>query len=66
MKPSTVRVLSMLKHAGARGVTSGEFAQAYVLRYSARLHELRKAGYQIRIEWIPDRSSCRYVLKEPI
>ena len=42
-------VLKMLDQARVdrRGVTNGEFADAGILRYSARIEELRKAGYRI-------------------
>ena len=42
-------VLRMLNQARVdrRGVTNGEFADAGILRYSARIEELRKAGYRI-------------------
>lgn len=42
-------VLKMLDRARVdhRGVTNGEFADAGILRYSARIEELRKAGYRI-------------------
>jgi Helix-turn-helix domain len=42
-------VLKMLDEARVdrRGVTNGEFADAGILRYSARIKELRKQGYRI-------------------
>ena len=42
-------VLKMLDQARVdrRGVTNGEFADAGILRYSARIEELRKQGYRI-------------------
>jgi len=43
------RVLKMLDEARVdhRGITNGQFAEAGILRYSARIEELRKAGYRI-------------------
>lgn len=63
MKPSTEKVLNMLRAAGSRGVTSGEFAQAYVLRYSARLLELRDSGRIISRTPVPEHSQYCYVLE---
>lgn len=42
-------VLKMLDQAcvDRRGVTNGQFAEAGILRYSARIDELRKAGHRI-------------------
>jgi hypothetical protein len=62
-KPSLEKVYLMLVQAGARGVTSGEFANAYVLRYAARLHELKGLGMVITKEKLEGRSSWRYVLR---
>lgn len=41
MKASTARVLRLLRQAGSRGVTTGEFGEARCLRASGRIHELR-------------------------
>ena len=43
----TVRVLHMLQEAGPRGVTTGEFLEAHIGRFSARLGELRAVGWTI-------------------
>ena len=40
-------VLRMLTDAGDRGVTTGAFLDAKVPRFSARIEELRRAGYLI-------------------
>jgi hypothetical protein len=40
-------VLAMLRRADKYGITNGAFAEAGILRYSARIEELRKAGYPI-------------------
>lgn len=40
-------VLAMLEEAGEGGVTSNRFFESYLPRFSARIHELRKAGYRI-------------------
>lgn len=41
MKQSTQRVLSLLRSAGSRGITTGELAEARCPRASARIYELR-------------------------
>lgn len=41
------RVEKMLRTAGDRGVTNATFAQAGILRYAARIEELRKSGLSI-------------------
>ena len=43
-------VLQYLRQAGDRGVTNGFFADKHILRYSARVHELRDLGFIIRTE----------------
>lgn len=54
--------LSMLKSAGSAGVTTQQFLQAYIPRFSARLLELKQEGYDIQT--LPYKGSCkRYVLK---
>mgnify|MGYP001558349526 CR=1 FL=1 len=64
MKPSLARVYDMLEAAGSRGVTSGEFARAFVLRFSARIHELRKLGLEVHAEKLPGRSQWLFVLRK--
>jgi hypothetical protein len=44
------KILRMLRVAGKRGVTSNEFLQAHLPRFSARILELRKRGYRIESE----------------
>ncbi len=41
------RVLVMLRDAGAKGVCGTTFTEERVPRYSARIGELRKAGWDI-------------------
>jgi hypothetical protein len=41
-------VLVMLRDAGTRGVCGTTFLKAYQPRYSARLHALRKRGWNIQ------------------
>ena len=43
-------VLQYLRQAGERGVTNGFFADKHILRYSARIWELREEGFEIRTE----------------
>ncbi len=65
MKPSTSRALCLLREAGANGVTTADFAQAYIARFGARLAELRDLGAVIDVERLPG-NQCRYVLtREP-
>jgi Helix-turn-helix domain len=40
-------VYSMLRRAHKDGVTNGAFAEAGILRYSARIRELRREGHPI-------------------
>ena len=40
----------MLIHAGTRGVENYKFPEAKILRYSARIGDLRKQGYDIFCE----------------
>lgn len=65
LKPSAVKVYDLLKAAGPRGVTSGEFIRAYVERFSARILELRQLGLEIRTERIEGRAQSRYTLRGP-
>lgn len=44
------RLLKMLWKAGSRGVPNYEFPKHKILRYSARIGDLRKAGYNIACE----------------
>ena len=56
------QVLHMLKQAGERGVTTADFLQAYMPRFSARIKELRDAGHRIDTERVGP-SSSRYTLR---
>lgn len=48
-KPSKKEItLKMLAEAGPSGVSNREFNNAGIFRYSARIQELRDAGYNIR------------------
>jgi hypothetical protein len=62
MKPSTSRVLGLLREAGDDGMSTGDFARAYCARFGARLKELRAVGCDIEAERI-DAHSFRYFLR---
>lgn len=47
LKPQARQVLAMLRSAGERGVSNGEFIRAYINRFGGRLHEIREAGWGI-------------------
>jgi hypothetical protein len=55
------RILVWLRMRGPKGVLNTELTEL-CMRYAARLHELRKAGYDIRTERL-DESRFRFVLK---
>lgn len=59
MKPSLRKVYAMLREAGPDGVTTRQFMRAYVERFSARLHELRRLGVTIGRQRVDD-SQWRY------
>lgn len=66
MKASAEHALSLLRAAGASGVTSGEAANAYLLSMSQRCGELRRMGYEIKSERVPDSAQHRFtLLSEP-
>ena len=44
------RLLRLLRKAGSRGVENHEFPKHRILRYSARIGDLRKDGYNIYCE----------------
>jgi len=44
----TVKVLGMLQEAGTRGVSTGDFLEAHIGRFSARIGELRAVKWRIR------------------
>lgn len=54
-------VIEMLEQAGAEGVTSNQFYAACLPRFSARIHELRNKGLDIRKEPIQN-GHFRYTL----
>jgi len=63
----TSKILKMLEKAGSRGVMNYQFPRNNILRYSARIGELRADGYNIiaeRIKLKNGRSTnvYRYVL----
>jgi hypothetical protein len=58
--------LSLLRDAGARGVTTHELLDSGVgSRYSARIRELRQEGHQITSERIRE-GSWRYTLESDV
>jgi hypothetical protein len=66
LKPSAIAVLGMLRQAGARGVTTGEFTEARHERFSARLEEIRRAGWKVDTVRIT-QAKFKYVLQaEPV
>lgn len=65
----TTAMLKMLRKAGKHGIKNYEFPMRGILRYSARLGELRAEGFNIVAERIklPNGRSTgvfRYVLNE--
>jgi helix-turn-helix protein len=58
-------VLHALRVAGRRGVTNGALNRLGVLRYSSRIFELRRAGYEIRTENGKDGRCVFYLISEP-
>ena len=65
----TGRMLKMLKRAGGRGVANYTFPQYGILRYSARVQELRVEGHNILVtrETLPNGRASnvfRYTLIE--
>ena len=61
MKDSLAKVYRLLIDAGTRGVSTGDFAEAYCTRYGARLGELRGLGMVI-VKRKLDGASWRYWL----
>jgi hypothetical protein len=55
------KVLTMLEQAGTDGVTNGQFVNVSILRYSARIKELRDAGHRIEKHRVTD-GTFRYTL----
>lgn len=58
-QPQRDRVLEMLK---AGPVTSEQFMRAFIPRYSARIFELRAAGYVIDGHRLDDKQTFRFTL----
>jgi hypothetical protein len=54
-------VIRMLEQAGPEGVTSNQFYAACLPRFSARIHELRNKGFDIRKEPV-EQGHFRYTL----
>lgn len=55
------KVIAMLEQAGPEGVTSNQFYNAFLPRFSARIHELRSKGFDIRKEPV-ENGHFRYIL----
>lgn len=62
LKPQAQTVLAMLRSAGERGVSNGDFIRSYIERFGARIGELRAAGWQIDKER-EDQGRYRYFLR---
>lgn len=60
MKPSTEHALALLRAAGLQGITSGDFADNYLLSYSQRIGDLKRAGYVIERERVENSSQYRW------
>lgn len=58
----TNRILLALNRAGKEGMTTNQFLQMYISRFSARILELRKQGYNIKSEPIR-KGQYRYILE---
>ena len=57
------RILEMLENAGEDGVINYHFVHRHILRYSARIKELRKEGYNISTQYVT-KGVYRYILDE--
>jgi len=64
MSPTCRRILAALEHAGPRGLTTAQLCQpeAGGVRFSARVMELREAGYEIDDRCVR-KGSWRYWLR---
>jgi hypothetical protein len=62
MKPSALKILRDLQHAGPVGRTTADLLHVGGSRYSARIHELRRDGHNIT-EHRERQGSSRYVLQ---
>lgn len=63
------RLLKMFRAAGSQGICNYEFPREFIIRYSARIDDLRKEGYNIVCERVklPNKRSTnvyRYILIE--
>lgn len=63
------KILKMLRKAGQRGVANHEFPKRRILRYSARIGDLRADGYNIICErvYLPNGRATnvfKYILVE--
>lgn len=59
----TGKVLKMLRKAGKRGVENHKFPEARILRYSARIAELRQEGHNIYCERVFIRGKATGIFK---
>lgn len=58
MQPSTERVLDKLRSKNRQGVTGEDFPK--MTSYSKRISELRRLGYKIMDDWIPQDNGGRH------
>lgn len=58
------RILTMLRAAGKGGVTNIDFVGRHMLRYGARIFELRRMGYRIEGEREGNHGVWRFKLLE--
>lgn len=58
-------ILDALRKAGPLGVTNGALNRLGIFRYSARIHELRASGYEIRTVNGTDGLAIFYLENEP-
>jgi hypothetical protein len=62
LKPQAQAVLQMLRAAGGRGVSNGDFIRSYIERFGGRICEMRKLGWEI--ETVREgQGRSRYFLK---
>jgi DNA-binding HxlR family transcriptional regulator len=63
MKPSTARVLGLLRDYGPIGVTHLDaLERCHTSRLAARISELRADGFDVRTQWIKGPGQVRYAL----
>lgn len=58
-------ILDALRKAGSLGVTNGALNRLGIFRYSARIHELRERGYEIKTVNGADGLATFYLKAEP-